>query len=539
MTETDTNFDIASLVTGIESGSVTIEDEGPFESEENDIRSIKITRCENAVTNIRVCSTKSSPAKLKLAFYKGKVFLEEQELSYTFLNEISNENYKKLVKAIIDNNITKDAETKGMGRVLAETAILVDQDTKPEIEIFHTRLGEGIAQSTFKEDLAGAVKKAKEDGKLTAHILVSCRGHEDGNTETVAHTVCLSVNTERFNENGKLNQGEKLQPSDYLITDSSGVTFNWFKDKKQPEFQDIRDMMNLSLVQSQTYTFNYNSIQIGDRCSEFAGCAYQVLSRDEYSNLSLSDLIKKKKELACDIACKVEHNYVQATKEAQENINIRKLDDSEKDSTSVPEGYARINFEEGSSYLVKCRFEQDRQDQVKRTYDIGNLLKVIGGNNLSTSVSEILNKQIPSLTCTVYIDGHTKIEPEQREQANSPYLTQPRPEDANMMSQDTNQTLPETIPEESLESPEDSVKSRPQVELNLLKTSPVIKALNFKKKLPPPKSTKKYEASKQFILKRKMENEEADERRKNPQIGLRSGSRITKLKTSRPPSLYR
>lgn len=172
-------------------------------------------------------------------------------------------------------------------------------------------------EDTLKKDISNAVRSAKlsDPPKSIATIMVSCRYSSSGTSDN-GHTICIAVNTDKFDNNGKLledSQGNpmRLMPEDCAIIDSSRaiIDYDIYHTKRDYGIKEIYSQLNqlIDVSNIREYSLYPKSIQVDPKCSDYARRAYQKLSSEHYTDIA--DLKSRSFEFANSIHESFQRDY--------------------------------------------------------------------------------------------------------------------------------------------------------------------------------------------------------------------------------------
>ena len=170
-------------------------------------------------------------------------------------------------------------------------------------------------EDTLKKDISNAVKEAKQKGRRIATVLVSCRYSSTGTNDN-GHTICIAVNTDKFDNNGELLKDSKGNPikltqNDCTIIDSSRAIIDTINENPRHDngIIEISSQLNqlIDTGNIETYSLYPKSIQVGPKCSDYARRAYQKISSGNYKNIK--DLRNKSFEFASSIHNDIKNDY--------------------------------------------------------------------------------------------------------------------------------------------------------------------------------------------------------------------------------------
>lgn len=170
-------------------------------------------------------------------------------------------------------------------------------------------------EDTLKKDISSAVKEAKQKGRRIATVLVSCRYSSTGTNDN-GHTICIAVNTDKFDNNGELLKDSKGNPikltqNDCTIIDSSRAIIDTIHENPRHDngIIEISSQLNqlINTCNIEAYSLYPKSIQVGPKCSDYARRAYQKISSENYENIK--DLRNKSFKFASSIHNDIKNDY--------------------------------------------------------------------------------------------------------------------------------------------------------------------------------------------------------------------------------------
>ena len=170
-------------------------------------------------------------------------------------------------------------------------------------------------EDTLKKDISNAVKEAKQKGRRIATVLVSCRYSSTGTNDN-GNTICIAVNTDKFDNNGELLKDSKGNPikltqNDCTIIDSSRAIIDTIHENPRHDngIIEISSQLNqlIDTGNIEAYSLYPKSIQVGPKCSDYARRAYQKISSGNYENIK--DLRNKSFKFASSIHNDIKNDY--------------------------------------------------------------------------------------------------------------------------------------------------------------------------------------------------------------------------------------
>ena len=259
-------------------------------------------------------SETDSSYNIKLEFIKpSEGFFEKPEVLNIDLNT---ELGKNIIFRMRDDIFKKHNE--GMGHLLAEACIKIESN----VPIFYSRIGYETVENKYQkcksnlyQDISNAVKEAKQKGRRIATVLVSCRYSSTGTNDN-GHTICIAVNTDKFDNNGELLKDSKGNPikltqNDCTIIDSSRAIIDTIHENPRHDngIIEISSKLNqlIDTGNIEAYSLYPVSIQVGPKCSDYTRRAYQKISSGNYENIK--DLRNKSFEFASSIHNDIKNDY--------------------------------------------------------------------------------------------------------------------------------------------------------------------------------------------------------------------------------------
>ena len=255
--------------------------------------------CEYFLQLSSIKSETDSSYNIKLEFIKPSegVFEKPEVLNIDLNTELG----KNIIFRMRDDIFKKHNE--GMGHLLAEACIKIESN----VPIFYSRIGYETVENKYQkcksnlyQDISSAVKEAKQKGRRIATVLVSCRYSSTGTNDN-GHTICIAVNTDKFDNNGELLKDSKGNPikltqNDCTIIDSSRAIIDTIHENPRHDngIIEISSQLNqlIDTGNIEAYSLYPKSIQAGPKCSDYARRAYQKISSQNV--LIMQDVLIKK-----------------------------------------------------------------------------------------------------------------------------------------------------------------------------------------------------------------------------------------------------
>ena len=224
-------------------------------------------------------------------------------------------------------------------------------------------------EDTLKKDISNAVKEAKQKGRRIATVLVSCRYSSTGTNDN-GYTICIAVNTDKFDNNGELLKDSKGNPikltqNDCTIIDSSRAIIDTIHENPRHDngIIEISSQLNqlIDTGNIEAYSLYPKSIQAGPKCSDYARRAYQKISSGNYENIK--DLRNKSFKFASSIHNDIKSDYERIL---GENIYSSGIGNELNNKKPKKEDYPKE--ERSVSLAAKQYMEQQPKLGKKRAY---------------------------------------------------------------------------------------------------------------------------------------------------------------------------
>ena len=326
-------------------------------------------KCEYFLQLSSIKSDTDSSFNIKLEFFKSS---EDNFQNHEVLNiDLNTELGKNIIFRMRDDIFKK--HDKGMGHLLAEACIKAESS----LPIFYSRIGyETVENNKYRkcgsnlyQDISNAVKEAKHKGRKIATVMVSCR-YSSAGTSDDGHTICIAVNTDKFDDNGELLKDDKgnpikLTPNDCTIIDSSRAIIDTIHENPRHDngIIEISSQLNqfIDIGNIEAYSLYPKSIQVGPKCSDYARRAYQKISSGDYKNIK--DLRNKSFKFASSI-----HNDIKSDYERILGKNIpRNIKEELNNKVPKKEDYPKeeITVSLAVKQFVKQRYRLGKKELIR------------------------------------------------------------------------------------------------------------------------------------------------------------------------------
>ena len=250
--------------------------------------------------------------------FSSRIGCEEVLEKYIFykINELVKIKNKLPNETQLDIDSSEPNSPLGLPSSLIKSREDIDWKQLKEVKREYIKCYEKINEKdTLKKDISNAVKEAKQKGRRIAAVLVSCRYSSTGTNDN-GHTICIAVNTDKFDNNGGLLKDSKGNPikltqNDCTIIDSSRAIIDTIHENPRHDngIIEISSQLNqlIDTGNIEAYSLYPVSIQVGSKCSDYARRAYQKISSGNYENIK--DLRNKSFKFASSIHNDIKNDY--------------------------------------------------------------------------------------------------------------------------------------------------------------------------------------------------------------------------------------